>query len=367
MRVLHVMWRMSIGGAERAVYQLVREQRRRGTEADVAVAGELGIYGERLREAGALVHELGCRHALDLRGSRRLTRLAREYDIVHHHGIEPLLLAASMRARSPRLVYTHRGGIREHGWRKRLRLRVAKPYVRQFPALSGNTRQSARVLARFLGIPDRDVAVVYNGLDFALLAPDREPEDVRLDLPAWPHGSFLVGTAANLQPLKRVHLLLEAVGLLDEPLVHCLVLGDGPERASLEELADKLGLRDRVSFLGRIDHVGDYLQLLDAFVLPSGPEEAFGNAAVEAMGVGIPTVVFADGGGLVEHVRDRETGHIVRGTDELVAVLRELAANPGSRLRLGEAGRQYAQITYSLDAMFERYEALYLRAMAVSR
>jgi glycosyltransferase involved in cell wall biosynthesis len=66
-------------------------------------------------------------------------------------------------------------------------------------------------------------------------------------------------------------------------------------------------------------------------------------------------------------VRDRETGHIVRGTDELVLVLRELAANPESRVRLGEAGRQYAQVTYSLDAMFEQYEGLYLRAMAVGR
>jgi glycosyltransferase involved in cell wall biosynthesis len=363
-RVLHVMWRMSIGGAERAVYQLVREQRRRGTEADIAVASEIGIYGERSREAGAVVHELGCRRALDLTGSRRLTRLADGYDIVHHHGIEPLLIAASARARSPRLVYTHRGGVREHGWRKRLRVRLAKPCLRRFAALSGNTRQSAYVLARYLGIPERDVAVVYNGLDFELLDPVRAPEDVRLDLPPWAPDVFLVGTAANLQPLKRVHFLLEAVARLDDPLVRCLVLGDGPDRERLEELTAALELGDRVAFLGRRDHIGDYLQLLDAFVLPSGPQEAFGNAAVEAMAVGIPTVVFEDGGGLTEHVVDRVTGRVVPDVDSLAEALSELIRDENLRHRLGAEGRLYVRAEYSLDPMADRCAALYARALA---
>ena len=69
---------------------------------------------------------------------------------------------------------------------------------------------------------------------------------------------------------------------------------------------------------------------MDVFALPSGPEESFGNAAVEAMGVGLPTVVFADGGGLVEHVIDGETGFVVRDQAEFVQRLREASQ---SRLR----------------------------------
>ena len=177
--------------------------------------------------------------------------------------------------------------------------------------------------------------------------------------PASSRGRLIVGTAANLQGWKRVHLLIEAISRAPDLPIHGLILGDGPARDSLEALARSLGVVDRVTFLGRKDHIGDYLQLLDIFVLPSGPEEAFGNAAVEAMGVGIPTVVFADGGGLTEHVTDRSTGLVVRDSDRLAAALAELAGNETLRRELGAEGRRYVRSTYSLDAMFERYSRLY--------
>jgi len=359
------MWQMSIGGAERAVYLLVREQRRRALDADVVVASGHGVYAERAREAGARVYDLGCRGVLDVRHTHQLVRLAGEYDIVHHHAIEPLLMTASSRARTPRLVYTHRGGVRNHGWQKRLRLRVARAGLRRFDGLSANTRLSARVLAGYLGISESRIRVVYNGLDFDLLQPVRSREDVVTELPSCARDAFVVGTAAKLQPLKRVQLLLGALQSLRDHRIHGVILGDGPERAHLEDLAAALGLGDRVSFLGRKNCVGDYLQLMDAFVLPSGPEEAFGNAAVEAMGLGIPTVVFADGGGLVEHVVDRKTGLVVSDQDDLARALGELAADPVLRMHVGGSGRRYVRETYSLDAMFERYNAIYRAAMAI--
>ena len=358
-RVLHVMWQMSIGGAERAVFQLVREQRRRGVDADVVVANDLGLYGERVRGTGARVYELGCKGALDVRRSRPLARIAREYVIVHHHGIEPLLLFASARARAPRLVYTHRGGVREHGWSKRARLRLARPRLRRFAALSANTRQSAGVLATYLRLPESQISVVPNGLDFDLLRPVRSRDDVMSELPASVRGAFVVGTASKLQPLKRVHLLLEALAHVREQRIHGVILGDGPSRRSLEELSAGLGLGEQVSFLGRKEHVGDYMQLMDAFVLPSGPEEAFGNAAVEAIGLGVPTVVFSDGGGLTEHVTDRVTGLVVDDVTGLSEVLAELARDEPLRQRLGDEGQRHVRAEYSLDRMVERYDALY--------
>jgi glycosyltransferase involved in cell wall biosynthesis len=356
--ILHVMWRMRIGGAERAVYQLVREQQRRGMIADVAVASEPGFYADRLTNSGATVHLLRCRRAWDIGRSLRLTEIAGRYPIIHVHGIEPLLIVAVSRTDSA-LVYTHRGGFRSHGWSKRCRLAAAKPYVRRFNAISGNTRHSARVAARWLGLPIEDVHVVHNGLDFALLKPAREREDVLTELPAATRSSsLLVGTASNLQELKRVDLLVSALAKTDSD-IHCVVLGDGPARSHLEQLTLALGVTDRIHFLGRREHIGDYLQLFDAFVLPSGPEEAFGNAAVEAMGVGVPTIVFADGGGLTEHVTDRETGLVVRNVDELAASLVDLKNDSLFRKALGSAGRTFVRHTYSLDAMYERYAALY--------
>ncbi len=232
--------------------------------------------------------------------------------------------------------------------------------------MSGNTRHSARVLASILSLDARDVAVTYNGLDFSLLAPRRSKNEVLGELPAHARDKSLIGTASNLQRWKRVHLLLSTLAALRDIPIHCLVIGDGPARHELEGQATDLELGERVTFLGRKEHIGDYLQLLEVFVLPSGPEEAFGNAAVEAMGVGVPTVVFIDGGGLREHVAHRDTGMIVRDKGELAVTLRELLELDNLRQDLGERGRSYVRSTYSLEAMFERYRALYDGALAVS-
>ncbi len=364
-RILHVMWTLGLGGAERAVFQLIREQRRRGMSADVLLGSEAGFYGELLRESGAAVHQLDCRGAWDARRSYGLRAMARRYTIVHFHAVEPLLIAAISRASST-IVYTHRGGVRRYGWVKRSRLAAARPFVRRFDAHAANSEQGARAASKWLGLPLAHISVVYNGLDFDLLEPRRGKQDVLAELPTSARSCTLVGTASNFNPWKRVERLLRAVARTRASL-HCVVLGDGPRRGSMERFASSLGISDRVTFLGRKEHVGDYLQLLDIFVLPSGPEEGFGNAAVEAMGVGIPTVVFADGGGLTEHVIDGETGRTVESVDELAVVLTELASDSARRRELGIQGERYVRSTYSVGSMFERYMRLYDRALTHHR
>ena len=84
------------------------------------------------------------------------------------------------------------------------------------------------------------------------------------------------------------------------------------------------------------------------------------------MGVGLPTVVFTDGGGLKEHVAHRQTGMVVRDAGELTVALRELVEVDGLRHELGERGRDYVRSTYSLDAMVERYRALYHDALTAA-
>lgn len=359
-----MMWQMGIGGAERAVYQLIREQRARGVEADVVIGTEAGLYGDRVRETGAAVFELGARGATDLVRQRKITSILRSYTVAHFHVLEPALIAAAASGRRARFVYTHRGGVRSYGATKRARHSIVRPFLkRRFHAISANTRQSARAIAAMVGIDPSGVAVIYNGIDFSLLAPLRPPPDVELELRGISRDSLLIGTAANLQRWKRVDRLVRAVARLEDDAIRCVILGDGPARSELEDLARALGLTERVTFLGRKDHVGDYLQLLDVFVLPSGPEEGFGNAAVEAMGVGIPTVVFVDGGGLTEHVIDGETGRTVRSVDDLVRVVTELASDRVRRQELGTRGERYVRSTYSLDAMFERYARLYDRVL----
>lgn len=365
-RILHVLWALEDTGAP--VFQLVREQRRRGVEADVLVGSGGGFYAERTRETGAHVHELAQRRAFDVTVLRRARRLFREYPIIHFHSREPLLIAAAARERGPRLYYTHRGGNHYYPLRKRLRHRIIGRYLRRrFDGIAANTIQGARAAAHIYKLPLDSVRVIYNGLDFSLVEPRRPRDAVLSELDDRREEVVRIGTAAFLRPLKRVDRLLRALTELTPEEAHCYVIGDGPARDDLERLAVTLGLAEQVSFLGHKTTIGDYLQALDVFTLPSGPEESFGNALVEAMGMGIPALVFADGGGLTEHIAHRVTGIVASSQEDFAVQLVELVRNKELRTRLGEAGRVAVRERYTLDAMISRHNQLYVSRRHRSR
>lgn len=363
-RVLHVMWNMEIGGAERALFQLVREQRAQGIVADVVVGSRAGYYGRLTRDLGAEVHELGQRHTYDLSMAARARSVAREYSAVHFHSAELGLMHVLSRVPGLARVYTHRAGMFTYRWKQRLRYRIAGYYLRRcFHGFSGNTRQACDSAAALFGIARERFSVTYNGIDFSLLAPHRSRSAMLAELNET-GDNIRVGTCANLRTLKRIDLLIEAVARANDRRLRCYIVGEGPALAALEARAAALGVADRVLFTGKKENIGDYLQLFDIFVLPSGPEESFGNAAVEAMGMGLPTIVFADGGGLVEHIEDGVTGRLVRDVAELAGALDHLAGSAADRSRLGEAAKAAMRERYNPARMAERYLELYRGALS---
>ena len=161
--------------------------------------------------------------------------------------------------------------------------------------------------------------------------------------------------------------MLEALAALRRPDVRAVIVGDGPDRPRLEERAVSLGVSDQTIFTGWRDQVADLVQAFNAFCMPSSPGESFGNSAVEAMALGVPTIIFADGGGLLEHVLDSETGFVVGDAHELAAVLRRLIDDPGLAAAIGRQGRAFVRERYTLDRAVERYAALYRESVAADR
>jgi L-malate glycosyltransferase len=363
-RVLHILWSLDIGGAERALYQLVREQRRVGVAADVAAGSHRGYYGDRTRETGATVHELRQRWAYDPRSARRALQLFREYEILHFHAAEPALagLASLLPARK---YYTHRSGQFSYTAKQRARYWVMARIVRRtFSGVSANGQQATLAAAELFGLPVSSIALTYNGLDFRLLEQTRSAEEIRQEL-AIPDGAFSVATTGNLRWWKRVDLLIRAVaGAPDR--IRCYVIGDGPDRRRLEELARELRVQDRVTFTGTRQSVADYLYAMDAFVLPSGPQEAFGNSAVEAMAVGLPTIVFDDSAGLLEHVEPGADGFVVSSVGELTALLVRLEEDRAFAASIGARASESVREKYTLSRMLDAYETLYAQEYLVS-
>ena len=136
-----------------------------------------------------------------------------------------------------------------------------------------------------LGIPPERVTVLRNGVDLERFQPvAAEPIRQRLNL----HGRVLL-SVGNLVELKGHHLIIEALQVLDDCTL--MIIGAGPQREQLERLAVRLGVAQRVRFLGLIAQaeLRDYYAAADALVLASS-REGWANVLLEAMACGTPAV-----------------------------------------------------------------------------
>jgi len=231
---------------------------------------------------------------------------------------------------------------------QRLAYRSATKVVANSPAARG-------ILERE-GIAPASIAVIPNGVDLASFAERKPAAAVR---------RFI--TVANLRTEKNHETLLAAAARLLHayPDLEFQIVGDGPRRRDLEQLARDRGL-SRVAFLGHREDVASLLAEADAFVLPSR-SEAFPNAVIEAMAAGLPVVASAVGG-LLDLIEDGRTGLLVAPGDPeaLAAALQSLIDAPERAAAIGRAARAEVQQRYSFDRMVSSFEQLYLSGLRAS-
>ena len=166
-----------------------------------------------------------------------------------------------------------------------------------------------------------------------------------------PDERFVVGWIGRMTAVKRTDVVLTAFRRLKDDgvdAVLCMV-GDGPDRRSVEDLAGELGIMRDSLFPGYQEDVGPFFAAFDVFVLPSG-NEGTPVTAIEALASGCP-VVATRVGGVPDVVTDGEDGFLVEpgDVDELATSMARLANDSGLRARMGRSRpRAHA------DALFGR-------------
>ena len=174
-------------------------------------------------------------------------------------------------------------------------------------------------------------------------------------------------TCGRLEPYKGHHITLRACAALATP-VRCVIVGEGPQRQRLEQLANDLGIGDRVEFTGPVpqSRFVEILSNAQLFVLASvvlersGKRDVIPNVLAEAMAMRVP-VVSTDVSGISELVTDGVSGRLVAANDvgALAAVLGELLANEAERRRLAEGGYLKVAATFDRDVNIEVLAALF--------
>jgi glycosyltransferase involved in cell wall biosynthesis len=376
---------MQVAGAEMLVAETIRRLADR-IEPTVFCLDGVGPLGDRLLSDGVPVVPLGRRPGRDWRLVWRLGRELRDRDIdvLHAHQYTPFFYAALARSvakRNARVILT------EHGRHFPDVVSPLRRAVNRFAldhladAINACCGFSARALARVDGFSARRIEVLENGIEVERygepLANDNErwgkgeetgreaPMDLavlRRDLGLEPARRY-VATVARFHPVKDHATLLRGFhqAAVARPDLDLLLVGDGPLRGDLEEQARRLGLADRVRFMGVRSDIPAILRAVDLFALTS-VSEAASLTILEAMASRLPVVVTAVGGN-PEMVRNGIDGILVpRGDATAVRkALLQLLDNPTSAARMGAAGRARVEKRYQLQQTVENYWRLYQR------
>ena len=214
----------------------------------------------------------------------------------------------------------------------------------QYVAVSEVTRQELVQL----GVRASDVAVVHNGNDEPVAAADDRS------------GQPLIAVLGRLVPHKRVEIALASVARLRPaiPDLRLVVIGAGWWADRLATEAKRLGVADRVDFVGFVDE-GRKHAILDACWVLAVPslKEGWGLGVMEAASHGVPAVAFADAGGVAESIAPDETGVLVADQDGFHEALRDLLTEPDLRSRYGAAARERAK-HYSWERTSEAFTAV---------
>lgn len=375
-RVLHVLT-TTAGGLGQVVYDMVR-----GLDSPpfrVAVAFGPGYpMDQRFRDLGIPVYPVRMRRGLNpmnLLGFLDLLRLLRRerFDVVHaHSSIAGVLARVAARLAGTRLVvFTLHGYATLDFDRSPLRPlywaieKVADRCTDGYAAICRYVKDTW--VARGLVTADR-VAVIYNGVDQDRFPPVADSRGARQAL-GLPSDGPLIGTVGLHEVQKGTRYLIEAMATIvrEVPECHLVLIGDGPLRQDLEALAQRLGIRESVHFLGWRNEAAQLMGLFDVFCLPS-LQEGFSIALLEAMVQARPIVATGVAGN-PEAVLHRETGLIVPpgNPEALASAILSYLREPALGERLGRAGRTRLMREFTIHSMQQGYRSFYERLLKGGR
>jgi glycosyltransferase involved in cell wall biosynthesis len=375
LRVLHVITRLVVGGAQENTLATVAGLRARDHDVTLVTGpsegpeGSLLLRARRLRIAPIVIPEM-VREISPVRDAVALARLYRlisngGFDVVHTHTSKAGVLGriAARLAGAPAVVHTPHGHVFDGYFGRvssRLFVEVERILADRTDAMIAiSDRCRADHLRLGVGSPERFVTIPSG-----IPAPPQDRDAARGAM-GLDGGELAIGCVGRLAPVKGQAILLDAFARLarrrsDARLV---LVGDGPCRDELHAMAARLNLDGTVRFLGLRDDASALLAGFDLYVQPS-LNEGMGRALAQAMAVGVP-VIATDAPGPAALIGTGGAGLLVPAGDPgaLAAAIESQLHDEPRRLVAGESARKRAVEFWNEDDMVDAIEALYFRLL----
>ncbi len=290
-----------------------------------------------------------------------VARQARRFDLVYANSQKALMVGAlaSLLARRPLVWHLHDILDAAHfsASMRRLAVRVGNWRATRIIV---NSRATGEAFSRLGGDASR-ISLGYQGIDeapFAAVSPD---EITRLRAELAPDGRPLIGVFGRLSAWKGQSVFIEAIANLERVvgvIVGGPLFGEEAYAAALKEKVTRLGMNDRVRFLGFRHDIPALMRSMDVIVHSSVAPEPFGRVVVEAMLAGKP-VVASGAGGIFEIIENGRTGWLYAPGDAkaLADTLNEVLNNHAQTAAVAAAGQAHARDNFSLAAAIRQVDA----------
>lgn len=373
-RIAFCITDLDAGGAEKALVQIATRLKNSGWEPAVYCVGPEAELAKPLRDAGIEVHCYGANALSHFPGAVSwLRRLLREQNpallqsFLFHGNIIGRI--AGRMAGVPVVLSGHRVAEREHRWHVRVD-RATRRFVDAHVCVS---RGVASFVTAQLGVPDSQVHVIPNGVEFfpgplprsmqerTGTVPEAETVEALEEKWGIPHEAPLILGAGRLHSQKGFLDLIAAFDRVREQQsdAHLLIAGEGPQRAALEEDAKRRGLTDFVHLPGRRADLRKWMQRANVFVL-SSQWEGMPNVLLEAMASGCPCVS-TDVEGVRDIMADGEYG-LIASAGDIVGLgdrMTRILEDPVLAAALSSAAQALVSQEFTWDQTCEKYASLY--------
>lgn len=358
--VLHVIYHARFGGIEKVVYDILKHQPADSDhEQDLLILKPEGEFLAQFEALPIKVHHGAFKSGLDFSPSkiRSVKAIIKPYDLVHFHIFHLPTTAAALFNRV-KTVYTEHGNF---GFGRRVRLTDSVNhfykgiFLRKYAGfITYNSQFTCRYAQQKYGLTHGREKVVYNGIDFSNADTSGSGDFTASD------NTFKIGTISRLAGFKRVDRLISAFAEFarSKKDVKLYIGGDGILKNELEAQVRELKIEDKVIFTGYLKNAPEFMEQMNLCVFPS-QSEPFGIVAVEALSRERPTLVFTDGGGLVEIIKRNNPKDIV--TDETALIRRFDEYYSGSELQQLVSPLVKKEIThdFSIAAMCSSLHQVY--------
>jgi glycosyltransferase involved in cell wall biosynthesis len=356
---MHLLAPAPVGGLETVVSTLASAQSAKGHRvvvgATLSSADEGQPFLGAFRGTGVEVVPL----VVPGRGYWRERKLivdlcgARDVTVIHTHGYRSDIVGglAGRKAGVPIVTTVH--GFTGGGMKNRALETIQRRSFRYFDAVAVVSRpQSDQLLAA--GVPAARLHIVPNALEAHPSPLARADARCALGLPA---DGLVVGWVGRTSREKGIDVFVEAIGVLANPRIHVVVVGDGPERSRAEERARELA-PGQFHWPGSVPDAARYFAAFDLFVM-SSRTEGLPMVLLEAMSAGIP-IVTTSVGGIPDMLTSGEALLVApNDANALAAAIRAAVNDPDAAASRARAAHRRQRDSYSVIPWSERYETIY--------